>query len=136
MEAELRRLVYSHLKIFADSEGLPVSYPNKKEAFDIDAVDKYMAISPLPTEPEQLTVCGGSSKYIWLIQVSFFIQKDKGEMALHDHIEALRVAFPVNYQFIGANHTFDVIKAPHSFPPISEDGWFSTPAQLRVTTIH
>lgn len=136
MEAELRRLVYSHLASFASSEGLPIAFPNREPQFDKDAADKYMVVSPLPTEPEQLTVCGGSSKYIWLIQVSFFIQKNKGEMALHDHIESLRVAFPVNYQFIGANHTFDVIKAPHSFPPISEHGWFSTPAQLRVTTIH
>ncbi len=134
MESELSDLFFTAAKAFAVTEGLPVSYPNKD--FDDKALAEYLKLSISPTAPDVMTMCSGASRYRWIMQVSIYVRKDKGETDAKAIADKLRTAFPVTYEFTGINHSYTVITPPTPVPPVPMGGWFSIPVQFRTQAVH
>ena len=109
-----------------------MALPNRH--FDPAAHEKYLRASLLPANPEVIGLCEGTSRYVWLFQISIIVRDGIGEPA--GLIDALRALLPFGDVLDNGTHRFQVMAPPSAIPPVPLEGWYSLPVQTRIQTFH
>ena len=133
MEADLLQAVFAKVKAVADGLSLPCYWPNV--APQSAPVSTHLRVSVLPTTPQVLTICGGGSRYRWILQVAIWVRDGAGAIVPAQYIDSIRSAIPYN-TILTSSHGFKSIAAGEVLPAIAADGWYSTPVQFRFQTVY
>ena len=127
-------LFYDAVVAFAGVEGLRVAVPNA-DFTPATGEDHYLQANPLPVQPGTPFICSGASQRSWVCQVDVVSRAGMGDIYSKEYADKIASEFPYNHKFIGADHTFTVVKAPYAAPALSFDGWFSIPVSFKLTTV-
>jgi len=131
VETELRTLLSELFNAFATAQGLPIDEANM--AFDAPSMgnDKYIKLDVLPAGSTDSTTKGDVLGRQWLVRPSIYVRKDAGDGGASPYVDALRTEFPQGRRLASANYVFTVKSDVDNRPPISMDGWFLTPVEIR-----
>lgn len=140
----MRRAVYSSIVDFAAGRGHndadlvvlteTVAGERPKTTDSTDA-GIHLQVSTLPIAPQMMGVCNGWARYQWDVQVDVFSRDGFGEFRALEIVDALREHYPVTYEFVSWSDVFTVSRPLAVPPPVSIEGWFFFPTQLRVSHI-
>lgn len=132
METDVRSLFYPLIATFAESEIIPVNWPNVPFS---PTDESYLKVNMLPTDPQVLTIKNAGSRYVWLLQIAVCCRDGKGEIKIQQIVDKLRALFVAGIKYTGAVRTYVLDSPASSFPSIVTDGWMVVPVQYRVVTI-
>ncbi len=134
MEAELLKAVFAQVKAVADALALPCYWPNV--APQSAPANTHLRVTVLPTAPQVLTICSGSSRYQWILQVAVWVRDGVGVVIPAQYIDSIRSAIPYNTVLMNGGLGFKSVTTGEVLPAVAADGWYSTPVQFRFQIVY